>query len=219
MSLSCDVADALQKLKVPHGGFLSGLTMWSPERQNGPTRIVGPAYTVKYVLNEDEDKSKPSEHYIDTIPSGSVVFISAPPNIVNAVYGGLMATRAQYSGAAGTIVDGRIRDLQEHRDLNYPVYARDVGTSAPAEVVRVSAINVPVALHSPGQETTINPGDILIADLDGVVCIPAHLADQLRELMESQAAADEKIAEEIKKGMKFAEASKKHRGGVKMPKA
>lgn len=58
---------------------------------------------------------------IDSVPSGSVLFISAPSDIINAVYGGLMSTRAKYCRAAGTIVDGRIRDLQEHRDLGYPV--------------------------------------------------------------------------------------------------
>lgn len=58
---------------------------------------------------------------IDQIPRGAVVFISSPPKTINAVYGGLMSTRAKYSGAAGTVVDGRIRDLQEHRDLEYPV--------------------------------------------------------------------------------------------------
>ncbi|TKX23780.1 hypothetical protein C1H76_3979 [Elsinoe australis] len=214
---TCDAADALQKLKVPHGGFLSGLTMWSPERQAGPTKIVGPAYTVKYVRKNYENEPKPSGHYIDSIPSGSVVFVSAPPRIINAVYGGLMATRAQFSGAVGSIVDGRIRDLQEHRDLNYPVFARDVGTSAPAEVVRVSEIDVPVRLQSDEQDATINPGDILIADLNGVVCIPKEHAEKIVELMESQAAADEKISADIKAGKTFTEASKLHRSGVKQP--
>jgi len=60
-------------------------------------------------------------HYIDSIPPGSVIFVSAPPNTVNAVYGGLMSNRAKVAGAVGTIVDGRIRDLQEHRGLDYPV--------------------------------------------------------------------------------------------------
>ncbi|PNS19600.1 hypothetical protein CAC42_7444 [Sphaceloma murrayae] len=211
---TCDAADALQKLKVPHGGFLSGLTMWSPERQSGPTKIIGPAYTVKYVRKNYENEPKPSGHYIDQVPSGSVVFISAPPRIVNAVYGGLMTTRAQYSGAVGTIVDGRIRDLQEHRDLNYPVFAREVGTSAPAEVVRVSETNVPLRLQSSDQDATINPGDILIADLNGVVCIPQQYAGKIVELMESQAAADEKVAADIKAGKTFAEASKAHRAGA-----
>ncbi|GAM86468.1 hypothetical protein ANO11243_044820 [Dothideomycetidae sp. 11243] len=214
---TCDAADALQKLKVPHGGFLSGLTMYSPARQSGPTKIVGPAYTVRYVRKNYENAPKPEGHYIDSIPAGSVVFISSPPRLVNAVYGGLMSTRAQASGAVGTIVDGRVRDLQEHRDLEYPVFAREVGTSAPAEVVRVSEVNSPVRLQSDEQDAVINPGDILIADLNGVVCIPQDLAPRIVELMASQADADEKVAADIKAGKTFTDASKEHRSKVKQP--
>ena len=63
---------------------------------------------------------------IDSIPEGAVVFISSPSRTINAVYGGLMSNRAKVSGAVGSVVDGRIRDLQEHRDLDYPAcrYAR-----------------------------------------------------------------------------------------------
>lgn len=77
--------------------------------------------------------------------------------MVNACYGGLMSNRANYLGAVGTVIDGRLRDLQEHRDLQYPVrrstfelvmrtlmklkvFARDVGTTAPQEVARVSEV-------------------------------------------------------------------------------
>lgn len=53
-----------------------------------------------------------------------------------------MSNRAKYSGAVGTIVDGRVRDLQEHRDLDYPVFARDVGTASPQELLRVSEVRL-----------------------------------------------------------------------------
>ena len=128
---SCDCSDALLKLGVPNGGYIPGPTLWSPKRQEGDTKVIGRAYTVKYALNSDP-AAKIASHYvslaainltlqIDSIPKGAVVYISAPGGIVNAVYGGLMSTRAQASGAAGTVVHGRIRDLQEHRALGYPV--------------------------------------------------------------------------------------------------
>ncbi|KAK0945767.1 hypothetical protein LTR29_002879 [Friedmanniomyces endolithicus] len=214
---SCDVADALSKLKVPHGGFLAGLTMWSPKRQDGPTKVVGPAYTVRYVRKNYENEPQPSGHYIDSIPSGSVVFISAPARSINACYGGLMSTRAKYSGAVGTIVDGRLRDLQEHRDLDFPVFARDVGTTAPAETMRVAAINEPVRLNSDDQDAVIHPGDILVGDLNGVVCIPQHLAEKVIDLIPSQLEADEKVAADIRNGRSVAESMKEHRSGVKKP--
>ncbi|KAI9695197.1 MAG: hypothetical protein M1820_008833 [Bogoriella megaspora] len=214
---TCDVSDALLKLKYPHGGFLAGLTMWSPKRQEGPTKIIGPAYTVKYVRKNYENEPKASGHYIDSIPAGSVVYISGPPRMINAVYGGLMSTRAQASGAVGTIVDGRVRDLQEHRDLSYPVFARDIGTASPYEVARVSEINAPVFLQSEDQDAVINPGDYLIGDLNGVVLLPQGLAEKALELMQSQVEADDKIAQDIKAGKTFTESSKVHRAGVKQP--
>lgn len=57
---------------------------------------------------------------IDSIPPGAILFISSPKT-VNAVFGGLMSTRAQASGAVGAVIDGRMRDLQEHRKLGFPV--------------------------------------------------------------------------------------------------
>ena len=122
------------------------------------------------------------------------------------------------------------------------VFAQDIGTTAPQELLRVesvsshprwvfttrmskkqlianpnSQINTPVALSSPHQSATINPGDYLIGDLNGVVCIPKHLAGQVVDLIPSQAAADQEIANDLGRGRMFAEASKKHRAHVKMP--
>ena len=56
-----------------------------------------------------------------------------------------MSIRAEYLKAAGTIVDGRIRDLQEHRDLEYPVFARGIGTAAPQGEVKVGEVNTCLA--------------------------------------------------------------------------
>ena len=92
------------------------------------------------------------------------------------------------------------------------VFARDVGTAPPYEMVKVVDVNVPVKLQTDEQDITINPGDYLIADLNGVVVLPKELAEQALPLMKKQVAADTRIAEEIKKGMGFAEASKMFRG-------
>ncbi|RFU29409.1 hypothetical protein B7463_g6923, partial [Scytalidium lignicola] len=211
----CDISDALLALKYPNGGFLADIILWSPQRQDGTTRIVGPAYTVQYVPKGSQTLTNQG-HYIDSIPAGAVVFISSPKT-VNAVYGGLMSHRAHVSGAAGTVVDGRIRDLQEHRDLGYPVFARDIGTAAPYEVVAVSGTNVPVKLRSDEQDVTINPGDYIIGDLNGVVCLPRELAEKVAARLAPQAEADRLVALDLLAGVKFAEASKKHRAVLPEP--
>ncbi|CAH0028533.1 unnamed protein product [Clonostachys rhizophaga] len=206
---TCDVSDALCKLKVTNGGFLSGLTMWSPARQEGQTKIIGPAYTVKYVP-VDSPEPKLTSHYIDSVPDGSVVFVSSPKT-PNAVYGGLMTHRARARGAVGAVIDGRFRDLQEHRDVQFPIFGRDIGTSPPYETVKVAAVNVAVRLQTPDQDITIHPGDYMIADLNGVVVLPSDLVEKAIPLMAKQVEADSKVMEALDNGMGFTEAVKKFR--------
>jgi|SRR6266566_5432552 len=91
------------------------------------------------------------------------------------------------------------------------IFARDVGTAPPYELVKVTATNAPVELQTDDQDMTINPGDYLIGDLNGVVMLPKELAEQAIRLMETQVEADTQMAIEIKKGMSFSEASKKFR--------
>ncbi|CAF9928018.1 MAG: hypothetical protein HETSPECPRED_006730 [Heterodermia speciosa] len=211
---TCDVSDALLKLGVTHGGFLSNITMWSPKRQEGNTKIIGPAYTVKYERKVLKPKQPPT-HYIDSIPPGSIIFISAPSETINAVYGGLMTARAKASGVIGTIIDGRLRDLQEHRDLDFPVFAKDVGTTAPQESLCVCEINTRLRLRTEHQNTSINPSDYLIADLNGVVCIPRELVEKVLALIPSQVEADERIKRDLLTGRTFVEAAREWRAGVK----
>ena len=72
-------------------------------------------------------------------------------------------------------------------------------------------MNEPVQLQSMEQSMTINPGDYIIGDLNGVVVLPRHLVQAVLPMMADQTKNDSKMAEEIKKGMTFTEASKKFR--------
>lgn len=91
------------------------------------------------------------------------------------------------------------------------VFARDVGTAPPYELVKVVGVNVPVKLQTGEQDMTINPGDYLVGDLNGVVVLPKELAGKALPLMAKQVEADSQMALEIQKGMSFIDASKKFR--------
>ena len=91
------------------------------------------------------------------------------------------------------------------------VFGRDVGTAPPYELVKVVGVDVPVKLQTDEQDMTINPGDYLIGDLNGVVVLPKDLAEKALPLMAKQTEADSKMAVEIKKGMSFTDAGKKFR--------
>lgn len=76
---------------------------------------------------------------------------------------------------------------------------------------------MPVRLNSEEQEAIISPGDIIVADENGVVCIPQSLAEKALDLIQSQVEADENVAEDINKGRSVADAMKEHRAKVKQP--
>lgn len=115
------VGDALVKLGVRYGGYLHGLKMFSPHQQAGTAKMFGPAYTVQMVDARDTTVARPETHFADAIYKDSVVFISQPKDYYSACWGGLMSTRAKYLGAQGVVIDGNFRDLNEHRDMNFPV--------------------------------------------------------------------------------------------------
>jgi len=127
-------------------------------------------------------------------------------------------TRAQRSRVSSKCIQSIYSAQSRVSRLNVPqVFARDVGTTAPAEVVKLGEVNGPVRLQSEDQEAVINPGDIIIADLNGVVCIPQSLAEKVVDLIPSQVEADEKVAADIWKGRTVAESMKEHRAKVKQP--
>jgi 4-hydroxy-4-methyl-2-oxoglutarate aldolase len=90
-----------------------------------------------------------------------------------AVWGGLMTAGAVVNGLAGAILDGGVRDVTEiRRDYDFPVYARSVSPGTTVGRFRTLAANVPVECGG----VTVHPGDLIVADIDGVVVVPqAHV--------------------------------------------
>ncbi|GAA6023025.1 hypothetical protein JCM10207_002044 [Rhodosporidiobolus poonsookiae] len=212
---ACDVADALTRLKHPYGGFVSGLKLRSPSPTQG--KILGPAFPVLFERNEHKaTKPSVSGHYIDAIPKDTVLFLSAPPDLPNAVYGGIMSARLKHVGALGTVVDGRIRDIDEQIALEWPVFSRDLGTTAGAELCFASQLNVPVPLQSPSRPgVMVHPGDILVGDANGLVAIPSALAEEVVRILPELAEVDRQCLEDVKAGRPVAETFKERRGRLR----
>lgn len=223
---SCDLSDSLQKHGHKDGGFIPNLAIQSPVV--GSVSASGPAYTVLYAAKSDPRSAVP-QSYIDEVPKDSIVVIGltldlqltgAPyTKVNNAMYGGLMSTRAQYRGAKGSVVLGRIRDVDEHNDLEFPVWSYGVGTSAPGPALKVIGINVPIQVKVQGIEKeeviVINPGDYVVGDKNGVV----RVADDgdlqsILEYIPKRVEADENVAKDIKKGKGATELQKLWRGSI-----
>ncbi|THH19836.1 hypothetical protein EW146_g1379 [Bondarzewia mesenterica] len=221
---TCELSDALLKLGVVHGGHISDIHMISPSPSSSiaeSARLCGPAYTVRMVLTSDASSPKLNGHFVDLAPEGSVIFIDVPPEARNAVWGGLMTAGAIVRNCQGTIVSGRIRDTSEHRAASYPLFARGTSTVGQSPFTRPSQVNVPVAVGTGGNlgSVMVSPGDWLVADLDGVICVPRELAEEAAALAAQGREVDSRCLEDIKKGVGVAESFKRHRGKKPVPPA
>lgn len=166
------VADAVDKV-CGRRGYMDA----SIKPRINDKRVVGPAATV---LEAATDEFLPPQHALDLIdeaPKGSVIVISiagGEPNV--AVWGGLMTAGAFANGHAGAVLDGGVRDLAEiRRDYDFPVFARDVSPGTTLGRYKTVASQVPVEVGG----IVIHPGDIIVADIDGVVVVPAAKAEEV----------------------------------------
>ena len=128
-----------------------------------------------------------------------------------------MTAGAQARSVIGVIISGRCRDLAEHRASNFPVFARGHSTLGQTPFTRPSAINVPLLIHPVGGGTAleavrVEPGDWMIADEDGVVCVARAMAESVVELAGKGREVDDLCMREIRAGKGVQASFKLHRG-------
>jgi len=156
-------------------------------RPLSPTKFAGPAVTVQLKKEEHKEGSAASQGMLDLIdssPAGSVYVMVLEDGADFAGIGGLMATAMKYRGFAGAVIDASVRDTPQIRRLQFPVFSRGVVPSTTINHYRVTGVNVSVVCAG----VTVNPGDIVTADEDGIAVVPkARAADILKK---SQALDD-----------------------------
>lgn len=141
-------------------------------------KFAGPAVTVFLKKEEHHDGAKALQGMLDTIDeaaAGSVYVMALEDGEDYAGVGGLMSTAMKARGFAGAVVDGGIRDTAQITKLQFPVFSRGVVPSTTVNHFRLAGRNVKV--QCAGVE--VNAGDIIAADMDGVVVIPAAKAEQV----------------------------------------
>jgi regulator of RNase E activity RraA len=137
-------------------------------------KIVGPAVTV---LEEPTTERVPPSHALELIDQsapGSVIVIGIDGVRDVAVWGGLMTAGAVVNGMEGAVLDGGVRDIEEiERDFGFPVFARSICPATTVGRFKTVAANEPVIVG----DVTVNPGDLIVGDRDGVVVVPANLVE------------------------------------------
>lgn len=170
-------------------------------------RIVGRAVTVK-IMAAGMLKSEHhlGVHAIDTASSGDIIIIDNHGDTENNCWGEILSMGAKMKGVSGVVVDGAARDIDMCEEFEFPVYARGTVPITARGRIMQESVNEVIRIGN----VQVRPGDIVMADINGVVIIPVEKLDEVLEVAEQISQKEELMVAELKKGVPIIEVDKKY---------
>ncbi|HET9136730.1 MAG TPA: RraA family protein [Candidatus Kapabacteria bacterium] len=149
-------------------------------------KVAGYAFPCRVIPTEEYVEINTLLEMVDAIPKDSVVLVAADGDTDAALWGGLMSTRAKIRGARAAVVNGGVRDIEQVANLNFPVF----GTYRCIKDIRrrgfMAEYNTTVTIGG----VTVEPGDIIFGDANGVLSIPAKsekiIIEKLMEVSQNE---------------------------------
>jgi len=159
--------------------------------------IAGPASTMVFApVNASGSKASHSLYdAVEDVPAGSVMIVDAA-NSPLAAWGGNVSGACIRRNLAGAVIDGATRDVKELRDLNFPVFSRSIWSMGFPRLLEVVAKEVPVTCCG----LRVDPGDIVVADIDGVAVVPQGRIEEVKCQVERIHAIEKEVKERREKG-------------------
>jgi regulator of RNase E activity RraA len=166
--------------------------------------MVGEAYTLRYMpAREDRNpisvflnREHPQRKAVEECPPGAVMVIDSRKDARAASAGGILVTRLMKRGVAGVVTDGGFRDSPDIAKLPFPSYHQQPSAPTNLTVHEAIDINVPIGCG----DAPVFPGDVIVGDAEGVVVIPAHLADEIANEAHEMTAFEDFVQEKVLEG-------------------
>jgi regulator of RNase E activity RraA len=168
------------------------------------SNMVGEAFTLRYIpAREDlnliavfQDRAHPQRVAVEQCPPGAVLVFDSRKDARAASAGSILISRLMVRGCAGAVTDGGFRDSPELAVMDFPTYHQR--PSAPTNLTLHQAldINVPIGCG----DVAVWPGDVMVGDREGVIVIPAHLADDIAKEAVEMTAFEDFVTEQVLKG-------------------
>lgn len=193
---SCAVSDALDSLGLP--AAVAGIGPLTVRK-----KIAGRVVTVK--LGPEQPATAASRHLgtaaIDAASPGDVIVIEHSSGIECAGWGGVLSIGAKLRGLAGIVIDGPARDIDESRDLDFPVYARSAIARTARGRVYEQGYNCDITIG----DVKVSPRDFVLADGSGVVFVGEAHAEPVVKRAKRIASRERLMVDAIKRGERISE--------------
>ena len=180
--------------------MIQGVLPLNPSLPN----MVGEAFTLRYMpAREDlnpitvfQDRAHPQRKAVEECPPGAVFVIDSRKDPRAASAGGILVSRLMKRGVAGVVTDGGFRDSYEIAKMTIPAYHNR--PSAPTNLTLHMAIdiNVPIGCG----DAPVFPGDVLVGDGEGVIVVPANIADEVADEAVEMTAFEDFVQEKVLEG-------------------
>ena len=169
-----------------------------------PESMVGPAFTLRYIPAREDlngidvfrNPAHPQRAAIEQCPPGHVLVIDCHKDARAASAGNILVTRHMVRGAAGIVTDGGFRDAAEIAALDFPAFHQR--PSAPTNLTLNQAIDTQIPIGC--GNAPVFPGDIIVGDTDGVIVIPAGIADAIAEEAHEMTDFEDFVTERVRAG-------------------
>jgi len=191
------VADVLDRIGFRNQSLASRIRPLWPE-----ARAAGFALTVQTVPAQKQDPDHPYAGElaaVDSLQSGDMLVVSES---ACSFWGELLSTAAKYRDCRGVILDGPTRDSQAILAMGFPVF--HAGFHPADSLGRLDVVNHNVPIECGG--VLVYPGDLMLADHDGVVCVPSAAAEETLRLAEEKVSGENLVRKALAEGMSTTEA-------------
>jgi regulator of RNase E activity RraA len=166
--------------------------------------MVGEAFTLRYIPAREDlnpisvflDRAHPQRVAVEQCPPGAVLVIDSRKDARAASAGGILVSRLMKRGVAGVVTDGGFRDSPEIARLTMPAYHHRPSAPTNLTLHQAMDINVPIGCG----DVPVFPGDVVVGDAEGVIVIPAHLADEIAAEAVEMTAFEDFVTEKVHEG-------------------
>jgi 4-hydroxy-4-methyl-2-oxoglutarate aldolase len=196
------INDIFQKKGLHHQWLGSAISCKTVDLQN--RIIAGAAFTVQWISDPlPDERDKPAAKMVEAYPEDGIVVVDAGADQISGFWGELATTVCQRNGVRGAVINGGAKDTGIIKTMGFPIFCKFTSPVDGFYRSRLRGWQIPIWIN----EILIQPGDMIVADNDGVLVVPQEIAEEILLETERRVGEETQTRQLLKKGVSAGEAS------------